>query len=472
MTTPSCILLRDSADPAAFDAAAFDAAVWGRVFNLRRDTTRVPFAVCQARTTADVVAAVELAKARGPGCRVSVRSGGHSWAVWSVRQDAVLIDLGGLDGGRIGFDDATGIVSCPPAITGQTLNGFLADKGRMFAGGHCPDVGLGGFLLQGGMGWNCKNWGWACESVEAVEAVTADGEVVRCSETEKADLFWAARGAGPGFPAIATRFYLRTHPLLQLFQSLYVFPLAEFKTVLQWEIDVAPTADEDTEMVCVSSYMDPSAEEPTILANFTTFKPSLAEAKLALSPLHASRPPGATVTVFCQPTSLAAQYAAQTAANPANHRYCSDNAYIRRDDPAAVPAILEPAFTTLPSRKSCALWFSMNPTSRRHNTGMPMALSMQSDHYFALYAVWEHESDDAANVAWVHDTLRAVERDAVGSYLGDADFRHRRTKYWSDECGAKVREVRRAWDPEGRVCGFLDQGDRRLKEVGNGKGAN
>ena len=25
-----------------------------------------------------------------------------------------------------------------------------------FAGGHCPDVGLGGFLLQGGMGWNCK----------------------------------------------------------------------------------------------------------------------------------------------------------------------------------------------------------------------------------------------------------------------------------------------------------------------------
>jgi hypothetical protein len=36
------------------------------------------------------------------------------------------------------------------------LNTFLAEKGVMFAGGHCPDVGLGGFLLQGGRGWNCK----------------------------------------------------------------------------------------------------------------------------------------------------------------------------------------------------------------------------------------------------------------------------------------------------------------------------
>ena len=36
------------------------------------------------------------------------------------------------------------------------LNGLLLQHGFMFPGGHCPDVGLGGFLLQGGMGWNCK----------------------------------------------------------------------------------------------------------------------------------------------------------------------------------------------------------------------------------------------------------------------------------------------------------------------------
>jgi hypothetical protein len=31
------------------------------------------------------------------------------------------------------------------------------------AGGHCPTVGIGGFLLQGGMGWNCR--GLFCSSL-------------------------------------------------------------------------------------------------------------------------------------------------------------------------------------------------------------------------------------------------------------------------------------------------------------------
>ena len=41
-----------------------------------------------------------------------------------------------------------------------------------------------------------------------MEAVTAAGEVVRCDEDENSDLFWAARGAGPGFFAIVTGFRL------------------------------------------------------------------------------------------------------------------------------------------------------------------------------------------------------------------------------------------------------------------------
>ena len=169
---PPNTLFRSSTDPSTFHTA-----VWGRVFNHRRDTSRIPFAVCKPRTVEEVIAAVNLAIKHN--CRVSVRSGGHSWAAWSVRHDAVLVDLCDLDSGdcesstsdelfksavgdgqarqgRMDYDEGTKIVSCPPATTGRMLNGFLAKVGRMFAGGHCPDVGMGGFLLQGGMGWNCK----------------------------------------------------------------------------------------------------------------------------------------------------------------------------------------------------------------------------------------------------------------------------------------------------------------------------
>lgn len=106
----------------------------------------MPTAVVHAACVAHVRDAVELAARLR--CRVSVRSGGHSWAAWSVRHDAVLVDLEGLR--ELKYDSRTKIVSCSPSATGEMLNGFLRGQGRMFAGGHCPDVGLGGFLLQGG----------------------------------------------------------------------------------------------------------------------------------------------------------------------------------------------------------------------------------------------------------------------------------------------------------------------------------
>lgn len=141
------IVYRDEASPERFDDAA-----WGRVFNERRDRRRRPWAVVGATNPADVKVAVDLANSENR--RVSVRSGGHSWAGWSVRDEAILIDFGNHN--ELSYDETTKIATCSTSTTGRILNDFLKDKGRMFAGGHCPDVGLGGFLLQGGMGWNCK----------------------------------------------------------------------------------------------------------------------------------------------------------------------------------------------------------------------------------------------------------------------------------------------------------------------------
>ncbi|KAF3761755.1 hypothetical protein M406DRAFT_49715 [Cryphonectria parasitica EP155] len=458
----------------------FLASCWSHNHNHRRATSaRVPRAVVHATSPSHVVEAVKLAGKLG--CRVSVRSGGHSWAGWSVRDDAVLIDLGALPGGKhssssssgattagLDYDDRTKIVSAPPSATGRMVNGFLEKHGRMFAGGHCPDVGLGGFLLQGGMGWNCKNWGWACESIIGLDAVTAEGKEVYASKGENADLFWAARGAGPGFPAIVTRFYLMTRPLPKMSQSIYFWPksiiLSHCFSPL-WKI--CPDADPDTEIVCLGQYI-PGYDEPIVFANFLSFKPTQAEAEAALRPLHdhPGRPPNALKeSFFAQPTSLPGQYVPQEAANPPDHRYCSENAYIRNNE-ADVPAVLEKAFTTVPNRKTFALYFSMNPTSRRghYSAGVDdvgsMAFSMQSDHYFALYSIWEDEKDDEKFVGWTHDIMKDVERHAEGSYLGDADFQLRRTKFWRDENAARLMEIRRKWDPDARICGYLDEGDR------------
>ena len=85
------------------------------------------------------------------------------------------------------------------------------------------------------MGWNCRGWGWAAESIDAIQVVTADGEVHWCDESSNADLFWAARGSGPGFFGVVTAFRLRTRPRYrELTQTTYVYPAEAAPEVLGW----------------------------------------------------------------------------------------------------------------------------------------------------------------------------------------------------------------------------------------------
>ncbi|GAM35790.1 hypothetical protein TCE0_017r04386 [Talaromyces pinophilus] len=441
------IIWRDSADKATYE----DARV-GRVFNHRRPH-RFPLAVVKASSVDDIQAAVKLAIEKN--CRVAVRSGGHSWAVWSVRDQSILIDLGNYK--ELEVDEENRLARATPSVTGKELNGrLISEYGLMFPGGHCPDVGLGGFLLQGGMGWNCRNWGWACERVRAVDVVTARGELVRCTPVENPDLYWAARGAGPGFPGIVTKFHLELtpYPAGGFRSSGYIYPRHMYREAFDWVISITPGFDQDTEIVLVSKYAEDS-DELCILVLFVTMKNSPKEAENALITAQETRPKGCIDEWFCQIDSLENQYIAQGKANPDHHRYCCDNAYI--DNSANVPAVLEDAFLTLPHRKAFAIWYAMNPCSRRK---LPdMALSMQSDHYFALYTVWEDEVDDERCQKWVHDIMKKVESHSVGAYLGDSDFQVRQTRYWADENAKRLMNIRRKWDPQGRICGYLDAGD-------------
>ena len=191
------------------------------------------------------------------------------------------------------------------------------------------------------------------------------------------------------------------------------------------------------------------------MVHIVTFQDSESAALDALRPLDESHPSGALVELLSQITSLTEQYLDQADANPLNHRYCADNAYINND--VEVTSVLERAFTTLPHRKSFALWFSMSPTSRRQLPNM--ACSIQSDHYFALYTVWEDERDDIRCKQWVKDIMTGVLPSSDGAYLGDSDFQVRRTKFWTDEAAERLMELRKKWDPNGIVSGYLDDGD-------------
>jgi FAD/FMN-containing dehydrogenase len=420
------------------------------VFNLRRPARR-PAAVLQAADVADVASGVRLARANG--WQVAVRSGGHSWGAWSLHDQALLLDLEAFT--DIGYDTATGIVSVGPAVRGGIdLDPFLADRGRFFASGHCPTVGLGGFLLQGGMGWNCRGWGWAAESIVGLDVVTASGDLVRCSETENADLFWAARGSGPGFFGVVTAFHLQTRERYrELTQTTYVYPGEVAGDVLAWIHGARHDVPPSVELVIVGTTppLPPEVDYSgqVLVVDGVSFDGGPASlAALDTCPVADK----ALLRKIAQPVAMQDLRAEQIRANPEGHRYVVDNAYLAGAAAELIPA-MTPAFNDLPTAKAFSIWFDLAHLPGR---GLPdMAVSLQTDIYFATYVVCADETDDATCVAWIEDTMRRLEPFSPGCYLGDSDFLRRPSKFLADASYQRLEEIRALHDPGGLFPGYL-----------------
>lgn len=428
--------------------AGFDEARVDRIFN-RRLTDRRPAAVVKPRTEAEVVEAVRLAKQKG--WHVAVRSGGHSWAQWSVRTDALVIDLGLLK--DLSYDEETQVVSAAPAVKGGLeLGPYLEERGRFFPGGHCPTVGIGGFLLQGGQGWNARGWGWAAEYVVAVDVVTADGELVRASEDENADLFWAARGAGPGFFGVVTRFHLRTLPKPEhLGLTVQAFALDDFDEVMTWLHDTHHLVEDTVEIVALTKTDPELSSHPVLLVTGLALVDSDADSQRALAPFRTNPALDRALMVLdAVPTTIAEQRKRQIGDNPEGHRWAVDNAWLSGSAAEVVPAMRR-AYTTLPHAKAFTIWFSMAPLRELPD----MAFSLQSEIYLATYTCWDDEADDERCRTWVDDVMRDLEPVTVGQYLGDSDLSHRQVRFMSDDNWARLQQIRAERDPDGVFVGYL-----------------
>ncbi|GAA2634605.1 FAD-binding oxidoreductase [Paractinoplanes durhamensis] len=444
--------------------AGYEEARVGRVFNQRRPD-RYPAAVLLAESAEDVAEGVRMANQRG--WTVSVRSGGHSWAAWSVRDDALLIDLEGLD--AIAYDEESGIAVAGPAVRGgRELAPFLTERGRAFPGGHCPTVGIGGFLLQGGQGWNSRSKGWACESVVAVDVVTADGSRLHCDATENSDLYWAARGAGPGFPAIVTAFHLQTYEAYpHLFHDTWSFSPDDGEQLLSWMHDLLPKLDRRVEPVIAATRLpnvplDEGVPHPgTVLLLHTTAMVSSPQEAEDLFRIFDSCPLPVLGHVRGE-TSLAEESAAQDEQSPEGHRYAVDCTWT--DAPAdRLAGPLLRLWRELDTEHSFSIWYGWAP-----NRPLPdMAFSVEGNVYIATYVIYTDPADDEKYRTWVHERTAAIAAEGgVGVYLGDTDFTGRQDRFLSDANYARLEEIRDRRDPQRRFASYLAADPGRLNVHG------
>jgi FAD/FMN-containing dehydrogenase len=174
------------------------------VFNARFREVQ-PEAIVSCTTPQDVSEALSFGTRNA--LDIAVRSGGHSFAGSSVTR-GLLVDVAPMRSVSVADDVAT---IGAGARLGEVY-GALQDHDLAIPAGTCPDVGVAGLTLGGGLGILGRTYGVTSDRLLAAEIVLADGRVVTCDEHHEEDLFWALRGAGAGTFGVVTSLVLRTVP--------------------------------------------------------------------------------------------------------------------------------------------------------------------------------------------------------------------------------------------------------------------
>ncbi|RMZ36093.1 hypothetical protein CA14_009715 [Aspergillus flavus] len=99
---------------------------------------------------------------------------------------------------------------------------WLEEQKLSAIGGRDQQVGLGGFLLGGGMGVLPNLHGLGADGVRNFEVLLADGRLINANANENANLHRVLKGGGSNY-SIVTRFDLETHPLINVQYTINLY---------------------------------------------------------------------------------------------------------------------------------------------------------------------------------------------------------------------------------------------------------
>lgn len=433
----------------------FDAAVLATSFS-GRDPGHRPKVFVEANDIHDVKWA--SSHARSEGLKVSICSGGHSWAQNHLRDGGLLLSMARFR--SIEIDPTTQTAKVGPGCWGIDLDRALKKHKLFFPIAHALDVALGGFLLQGGFGWGSRALGLATESMIGLDLVLADGTEVHASATENPDLYWSARGSGPGFFAVVTRYHLKLHPRPKFMgMKMQVFKRDHLNELYTWADEIGPHVPRSVEFQLVTTPKALLIGKPGIEVISPVLADSRKEALEAVrfmteSPIRKL----ASITTPLIPSSTTFMSSVVNFTHfPANMHWCADNIWTDAPIEDLLPGLNHIA-DTMPPHPSHSLWLNWHPPKSRPD----MAFSLEAKRYLAVYGEWKKAEDDSRYGQWATDCMTSMESNSVGIQLADENLGKRPAKFMADENLQKLDAIRSQQDPDGLFhdwMGRLDRGE-------------
>jgi FAD/FMN-containing dehydrogenase len=425
------------------------------LFNTRVRTR--PAILCRCTSTDDVVQAVRYA--RDAGLPVAIRSGGHHACGFSMVDRGLVVDVAPMKG--VSFDPAAGTAvveaGCgwrdvdhatyvDTAVPGEAglPHGYAAP------GGECPTVGNTGYSLGGGYGLLGRRYGLACDHILEAEVVDAQGRVLRATEDENPDLFWALRGAGGGSFGVVTRLRYRLDPVPKtVIGGAIGWPIEQAEAVFRAYRDLYLGREDDRLSLYLVLTTDPYPEGVKVVMAYGMYIGPPADGEAQLAPIRSLGQPlfdtfGPTSYDDLQRTlGEEILYGLQSKWRGG---YFRDGGF----GDEAFTAIVD-GFRRIPSGYSMARFDLLGGGAIARVPADATAFAHRAAlFYISIISLWEGYAETEANLAWV-DEFKA----ALGPFLTGEVYQNYADEDLVDWPAAyhganypRLQEVKRRYDPD------------------------
>ncbi|MBN2233389.1 MAG: FAD-binding oxidoreductase [Deltaproteobacteria bacterium] len=375
-----------------------------------------PALIVRAADAKDVSYVVSLA--RETGSELSIRSGGHSTAGYSVSDGGIMLDL--KDMRSLVIDTEKRTAWAETGLTAGEYTTQAAALGLATGFGDTGSVGIGGITLGGGIGFLVRKHGMTIDSLLAADVVTADGQLLRVDEQSHPDLFWAIRGGGGNF-GVVTRFQYRLHELKTILGGMLILPATP--DVLASFIAEAEAAPE--ELSTIVNVM-PSPPMPFVPAEYhgkliimamMVYAGSLEDGERAVAPFRTLAKP---IADMLRPMIYPEMFPAEEGGGDYRPSAVGRTLFIdriRHEDAKNILQFLESNDAPMRVAQIRVLGGAMarvpvEATAFAHRQARIMA---------GLYSFYMSPEDRAKKEAWVRDFTAALYQDNPGEYVNFMD---------------------------------------------------
>jgi FAD/FMN-containing dehydrogenase len=412
-------------------------AVWNGMID------RYPELIARCATVDDVVTAVYFARTHG--LVVAVRGGGHNVAGHGTIDGGLVIDLSPLNDVQV--DPEARRVRAGGGATIGDLDQATQAYGLATPMGVVTATGIAGLTLGGGLGWLRNKYGLSSDNLIEAEVVTADGRLVRASESENSDLLWGLRGGGGNF-GIVTTFEYSLYPVGPEVNFVFVFHNGEgdnMKKAIQFYRDYSTSASDEVSTILATGIIPPEAE---LFPEAIHHKPFVLFGGMYAGPAEEGQPVMQPLLDFGEPlidfSGIMPYLEAQQVFDedyPNGMRYYWKSLNLSRLDDEVIDRIVKHARQQPSVFSTVDLW-QIGGAVSRVSAEESAFNGRQAAFLLSPEANWERPEDDQANITWLRELIEDMQEFSDGSrYLNFPGFQEEGDEMMRQAFGDKYERL-------------------------------